>query len=100
MSWRIDVCRPGCREFVAWFCRLPGIPCVFQQAYEGPSGDCEAMRERITVVDEDRVQPGHASPATDRRDDGRLARNARLALHATLEQGADDRFMHKAVAGL
>src|SRR4051794_9377533 len=50
----------------------------------------ETVRERIAIIDEDRVVAGHPRPAADRGHDGRAAAHPDFLLHSAAEQRADD----------
>ena len=56
------------------------------------------MRERVAVVDEDRVQPGDSRPAFDAGNDGVEVAGGGARLDAAVKQAADDAFMHERLA--
>src|SRR5690606_4828597 len=71
--------KPGCR-FIYPVNRI----CAAPSESTWPQNDLshhESMRERVPVVDEDRVQAGHARPSADRGDDGPEAVDFRFGLH-------------------
>src|SRR5262245_21414796 len=58
------------------------------------SDNLKTPRERVTLVDEDRVDAVLAGPARDRGDDGIIVADAGSRFDPTVEQRADDALVH------
>src|SRR6478752_3498088 len=52
----------------------------------------KSMGERVSVVEGDRVKPGHPRPPADGRNDCRLTGQFDFLLDTSVEQRTDDRF--------
>ena len=60
----------------------------------------EPMRQRVAVIDKDRVVAGHARPTLDRRNDAIIGSERDGFLNAATEQCADDALMNEIIANL
>src|SRR5918992_2293771 len=62
------------------------------------SKQLEAVRVRVALVDEDRVEPRQPGPAGDAGDDRLVLTDAHQPFDPTFEQAADDALVHELVA--